>query len=696
MKHIFLKLILKLREFTLFTLKYLYNWRENLRSIVIGCAAIFLGFILLVLWTGGVFEDEQEQIAKLTSAIVPDSSIVFDRKGRRIGEYFDNYHVSIPFDQIPKEMINAVLSIEDRRFFEHKGVNWRSMGRAFVAVATSGRMSQGGSTITMQLVRNYLLTREKKVSRKVREIFLSYLVEKNLSKERILELYLNTMYMGHGAYGVGAASRVYFSRPLKELGTHEFALLAGLFQAPSAFDPHRNMVLAKKRQRIVLNSMVANGVLTKDRVQSEFDKPIRLKPWDHINESLAPFFLSYVRTEVSRLLGNDGETINGRGLRIYTSLDKDLQEAANQAMGDAGKRLALLEPKLALRKGDRLEAALLSTNPNDGGVMAMVGGRNFQESQFNRTVQAKRSPGSAFKPLVFSLALERGMSWSDSIQVLSTFPGGYSPKNYGGETITSATMIRALAKSYNTPVVSLASKIGIEALVDRAKDYGIRSSIPREMGVSIGGFSSTMLDLARMYGVFASGGIRREIWAVSKIVDRQEEVLYQQAEESMQGERVMRDSVAQLLRSGLSAVLTSGTATSAAHMSHFAVGKTGTSDGSRDNWFCGYSSDLVTLTWVGTDGHSSLAKIATGASLSLPQWIQYVSKAQTIRPSPTWWTPPGLVAAMIDLETGAPSDHGVLALFEDGKVPTQSQAAKDIRVIEQSGNTEFRKMDIDD
>jgi penicillin-binding protein 1A len=204
------------------------------------------------LWSEGVFESEKEQIEKLTAAIIPDNSVVFDRKGVKIGEYFNYYHIQIPYDKIPKPMINCLLAVEDRQFFQHEGVNWTSIARAFLSVVTSGRLKQGGSTITMQLVKNYLLTREKKVSRKLREIILAYYVEKNLSKERILELYLNTMYMGHGAYGVGAASRVYFGKSLDELNLAEYALLAGLFQAPSAYDPHKSPAAALKRQKVVL------------------------------------------------------------------------------------------------------------------------------------------------------------------------------------------------------------------------------------------------------------------------------------------------------------------------------------------------------------------------------------------------------------------------------------------------------------
>ncbi len=648
------------------------------------------------LWDDGIFESEQAQIEKLTSAIVPDSSIVFDTKGEKIGEYFNFYHVFFPYEKIPKPMINALLAIEDRKFFEHKGVNWSSMGRALLAVLTSGRLKQGGSTITMQLVKNYLLTREKKVSRKVREIILSYYVEKNLSKERILELYLNTMYMGHGAYGVGAAALTYFSKPIDKLELHEFALLAGLFQAPSAYDPHKNLTAALKRQHIVLDAMGSAGYLQLDEITALKLKPIAIIPWIPLNQTLAPYFLSYIRMAVAETLGDDGETINDRGMRIYTTLDRSLQQLANNALAHAEPLLQATQDSMKQKKTDRIEAAFLATNPLDGAVLAMIGGRSFKQNQFNRAVSAKRSPGSAFKPIVYGLAIEGGMSWNDMVFVSPINVNGYKPKNHDEEDMTETTLIKALARSMNTPAIALAQKYGIDEVIKRAEAMGITSEMPREIGVSIGGFSATLFDMARMYGVIAAEGTLQELWAISKITDRNDLVLYERTSQKSDSPRVFSQDVAALLRSGLQTVLASGTGSSASDLAGFAAGKTGTSDDSRDNWFCGFTSNMVAISWVGTDGHSPLGKSASGASLALPVWSEVVRGAQAgIRPASNWTTPEGLVAVAIDPDYGSPAEGGVVALFKKDKIPKASQATEDMKSIKEHQGV-YRGMKVDD
>lgn len=663
-------------------------------SIVVTILVSCLG-VASYLWSDGVFESEEEQIAKITSAIVPDSSVVYDKDGEKIGEYYNFYHIFIPYDQIPKPMIEALLAVEDRKFFAHKGVDWRSMGRALVAIISSGHFRQGGSTITMQLVKNYLLTREKKVSRKVREIILAYYVEKNLSKERILELYLNTMFMGHGAYGVGAASQTYFGKPLQELQTNEFALLAGLFQAPSAYNPHKHPDAAIKRQRVVIDSMVAAHYIS-DKEAADFKKrKLEFKPWIPLNETVAPYFLSWVRQLVDEKLGDDAETINDRGLKIYTTLDSRLQLIANEAVKNANIRLDAFQASLKLKKNDRVEAGFLAVDPQNGSVLAMVGGRDFKRSQFNRAVTAKRSPGSSFKPVVYSLALEKGMAWNDLVYVSPLNVGGYKPQNHEGDDLTEVTLVKALARSMNTPVVSMTQKFGINAVRDRASAMGIRSEMPREIGISIGGFSSTMTDVARLYSVIANDGSLAETWAVSKIIDRENKVLYEIGALPPPAP-VFSPETAALLRSGLQAVLTIGTGSAVSDLASVAGGKTGTSDDSRDNWFCGFTKNLVAVSWVGTDGNAAMGKAASGASLSLPTWSEFMHKAiNGPRPATTWSTPDGLTAVTIDPDFGTPSDVGVSVLFKSSKLPKKSQATEDMKTIQQDQST-YRGMKVDD
>ena len=647
--------------------------------------AAFVG-TLAYFWSAGVFESEDEQIKKLTAAIIPDNSIVLDRAGNKIGEYYNHFHVEVAYKDIPQGMVNSLLAIEDRKFFEHEGVNWRSMLRALISVVSSGRLKQGGSTITMQLVKNYLLTREKKVSRKLREIILSYYVEKNLSKERILELYLNTMYMGHGAYGVGAASIVYFGRPLNELSLAEYALMAGLFQAPSAFDPHRNPQGALRRQKVVLDALLDAKLASKEEIEGARQKTLEFKPWTPINETIAPFFVSWIRSEVGTLLGEDDTVLNDRGYRITTTLDKNFQEIANKAVTDNLGALDALQAKInsnpKKKTPERIEAALLASDPKTGAVLAMVGGRNFRESQFNRAVSSKRSPGSVFKPVVFSLALERGMVWSDLVYASPVAVGKFRPKNHKGDDMTEATLIKALAKSLNTPVISLAQKYGMQNVIERAELMGVRSPMKLETGVAIGGFSATMLDVDAIYRTIANLGLRHESHAITKIEDRDGNILFAYDPATQSPIQVLSPNVAELLRSGLQAVLSHGTASSIAHMASFAAGKTGTSDDSRDNWFAGYTKDIVATVWVGGDNHSPLGDAASGTSLALPMWRGFIEGLVTAGlPATTWPTPSSMVAVTIDPDYGNVAEQGVSALFPENKIPKKSQAAADMRTL---------------
>lgn len=660
--------------------------KKKIFAVISGVfGALLLGLIVYV-WSAGVFESEDEQIKKLTAAIIPDNSVVFDRSGLKIGEYYNHFHVETPYKDIPKGMVDALLAIEDRKFFQHEGVNWKSIMRAFFSVISSGRLKQGGSTITMQLVKNYLLTREKKVSRKLREIVLSYYVEKNLSKERILELYLNTMYMGHGAYGVGAASMVYFARPISELSLAEFALLAGLFQAPSAYDPHRNPQGAIRRQNIVLDALLDAKLATKAEIEDARKKPLEFKPWTPINETIAPFFIAWIRNEVGTLLGEDDTVLNDRGYKITTTLDRNFQELANKAVSENVSSLEALQSKINAnpkrKTPERIEAALLASDPKTGAILAMVGGRNFRESQFNRAVSARRSPGSVFKPVVFSLALEQGMVWSDLVYASPVAVGKFRPKNHKGDDMTEATLVKALAKSLNTPVISLAQKFGMQNVIEKAELMGVRSPMKLETGVAIGGFSASMLDVDAIYRTLANIGLRHESHAITKIEDRDGQILYSYDQSSMAPIRALSPTVAELIRSGLQAVLSYGTASSAAHMASYAAGKTGTSDDSRDNWFAGYTKDIVSTVWVGGDQHSPLGDAASGTSLALPIWKSFMDGLVAAGlPTEPFPTPSDMVTVTIDPDYGNVADQGISALFPASKKPKKSQAAADMRTL---------------
>jgi penicillin-binding protein 1A len=676
-------------------LKFLFRPRVVWAAVL--AIGLLFGLLCLKFWDDGVFSSEKDQIEKITAAIIPDSSIVYDRNKEKIGEFYNYYHVAIPYNDLPQELIHALLSIEDRKFFEHNGINWKSMGRAVLASFVQGRLAQGGSTLTMQLVKNYLLTREKKVSRKVRELILSYYVEKNLSKERILELYLNTMYMGHGAYGVGAASQTYFGKPLQALNTPELALLAGLFQAPSAYDPHKNLPAAIKRRNLVLQAMVKSKFITNEQAKDYTATMPEIKPWTALNETIAPFFLSWVRQQVVEKLGDQGETINDVGYRIYTTLDKSIQLLANKAVQSSADRLSAYEKTMHLKRGDRLETALLAIDPQSGAILAMVGGRSYKQSPFNRAVAARRSPGSSFKPVTYSLALEKGMGWNDMVFVSPINVGGYRPKNHEGDDLTEVTLIKAFARSMNTPVISLAQKFGVGTIIERAQAMGVTAAMPREIGIAIGGFSASVADVGRIYSTIANQGTLMPTSSLLKIENSKQEVLFDAAAQPSQGTVVFNDRIAGELRSGLQAVLTIGTGSHAADLANIAAGKTGTSDDSRDNWFCGFTKNFVAVTWVGTDLNASLGKAASGASLALPIWSEFMRDVTAgPRPAETWTIPEGYTSMTIDPEFGTPAATGVTALFKNDRLPKASQASDDIKALKENKGETYRPVKIDD
>jgi penicillin-binding protein 1A len=580
---------------------------------------------IFVLWGWILAFSHTDEIETIANSVLPDTTIVYDRNHRKIGEYFSRYHVYVPFKKIPKDLIDAVVAIEDRDFFKHNGVDWRSLGRAGLAVLRSGSYAQGGSTISMQIVRNYLLSREKTISRKIKEIILSYQMERTLTKERILELYLNTMYTGNGAYGVGAASLLYFGRPLEKLNTAELAVLAGLFQAPSLVNPKRNPTETIKRQQLVLKAMLDVGALSAAQFKKVSKTKLKFKLSVPVDTDFAPYYLAWVRELVSELLGDLGRELNDNGLRIHTSLDYDMQAAANRAIASATPRLHALEKKLKLKEKDSIESALLSVDRRNGAVLAMVGGTDFERTEYNRTIASLRSPGSAFKPVVYGVALANGIRIDDLIETTPKKIDHFEWNEQHEAMLPEVSVRSAFALSLNNPAVNLVAAYGIDSVVNLASKMGVKSPLPREYGIALGGFSLRMTDMARVYATIANGGVPTETWSIAKITDRNGKVLYQ-APKPAPLPSAFDSSVSQQLTDALHAVLTEGTGSSAAYLAKLAVGKTGTSNDGRDNWFCGFTKNIATVVWVGSDLHSPLGSSASGAGLALPIWGQAVSR----------------------------------------------------------------------
>lgn len=608
----------------------------------------------------------------LTSTYRPSVvSTVYDVRGQPVGEFYLQRRVLVPLDRIPSHVIQAFLAAEDARFFKHKGVDGFAIFRAVLSNLRKGEIREGGSTITQQLVRAFFLTQERTLKRKIREAILAYRVERNHTKEEILYLYLNQVYFGHGNYGIEAASRDYFGNGVENISLAEAALLAGLPRSPSRNSPYRDFFSAMERQRYVLRRMYKEGFITEATYREALQIPIRLTPAPILNSQIAPYFVEYVRQVIGDRYGFD-PLLQG-GLHIYTSIDASIQMAAQKAV-----REGLDEIRLRIRrktssgdpeKGD-VEGALLAMDPHTGLVRALVGGYDFSISQYNRSLQARRQPGSAFKPIVYSAALETGLSQLSVIRdgplSFRMAPGRFwRPQNYQNRFFGPVTLRSALAHSLNSVAVRLVDRIGVQKVIRQARKLGIESPLDKNLSLALGSSSVSLLELVRAYGVFANGGRLVEPLFITKVTDRNGKVLEENVPESKQ---VLSPEVSYVLTDMLKNVVQSGTGRAAAKLGRYVAGKTGTTSEFRDGWFIGYTPDLITGVWVGYDDHRPLGDKETGARTALPIWLAFMTGAGQGGGSEDFPVPDG-----IDwLEVNLKDDGYPLPVFESSplrKIP---------------------------
>ncbi len=615
-----------------------------------------------------------------------DNTLVYDREGNKIGEIFTSYHVMIPYEKLPPDLIKAIVAIEDRRFFNHDGVDPRGIMRAiYDRLRNQESHQQGASTLTQQLVRHFLLSKERSIDRKIREIILSVMLEKRISKEKILELYTNVLFMGNGSYGVGAAAQRYFDKKLAQLETHELALLAGLFQSPSRYNPHRYPQRAKARQKQVLQAMYDTGMLTKAQYDELVAKPLVYKEYKPISDEVAPYFVDYIKDQAESLLSSN---LLNKGLRIYTTLDPKLQKLAKSTLAekkdifDLAGRLVIV-PYESKGEDPEIQGAMVSSNPKTGEILAMVGGRDYQQSKFNRTVQALRQPGSSFKPIIYSLALSKNLKWSDLLYIGPISIDNYRPKNFSNTFLTETTMLKAFYKSVNTPAVEIGARLGLQNVIDHAYNLGIKTPLKVELGTMIGSSDVTMLDMMRVYNSIANLGKRVDLYAISKVTNREGKVIFEIQPTEERTKDVMAPQDAYLMLQGMRAVFLHGTAYAEHDMGEFAAGKTGTSNKSKDNWFCGFTPNLTTVVWVGSDKSFDFLGSATGTALALPIWASYMRKAIAFRAPPPFTEPPGIVSYRVNPQYGQRSGAGVTMYFKQGHEP--SAESSPLQVLSDTG-----------
>ena len=605
---------------------------------------------------------------QLTAIQPPVKTVVYDAKGRVLHEFFKENRSYVRLSTIPRHLVNATLSTEDRSFYQHWGVDLWGIWRAAVSNVLQMRRAEGGSTITQQLARNLFLTHERTLSRKLKEIALAIEIERTYSKNQILELYFNQIYFGEGAYGVEAAAKTYFGKPLDELTLPECALVAGLPANPSLFSPRRRPAAARARRTKVLRNMLATHAITQVEFDSAVGAPLGVTPQRYSNDR-APYFTEMIRAHLDDRYGSNA--VYEGGLKIYTTLDMDLQLAAERALE---KQLSALESELKLKRthanfvlpaGDTLrgmqttpylQGAFVALDPRNGYIRALVGGRDWNHSNFNRATQARRQPGSAFKPFVYTAAMDNGFRPTDIIvDEPVTFPGAdgkpYQPGNYDRTFRGPVTLRYALQMSINIPAIKLLRKVGTSLVASYARRMGIKSPLGQNLSLALGTSEVTLLELTSAYGVLANRGIRNEPLFLLKVEDRNGNVL---EKNSPRPTEVLSEETAGVVTSMLESVVDHGTGAPARArgFTNPAAGKTGTMDDYMDAWFVGYTPNLVAGVWVGFDQKKTIGPGMTGARAALPAWTDFMIAATRGRPVEDFPVPAGTVTREVCAETG--------------------------------------------
>ncbi len=575
--------------------------RRNARTHIIGfgIAGIF-GFICMLIAAlamslGALITSWLQDLPDYTSAdayLVSEPTEIVDCNGTVIAEYYLQNRRSVEMDQVSPWVIKAIVDTEDVRFYRHNGVDPQGIARAVVAQLSGG--SEGASTITQQLVRNTVLSEEQfdyTLRRKVREAYLAIQMEKMYTKDQILMMYLNTIYFGHQAYGIQAASVTYFNKNANELTLAESATLAGLPQSPSNYDPLKDPELATRRRNIVLDRMLATGDITQEEYDEAVNTPLECHEGVFLqNESKHPYFTDYVKQLL--LEDFDQDTVFQGGLKVFTTIDPAQQEKAINAVNQ----------RLSELGNERLDAALVAVDPDTGYIIAMVGGRDYQESQFNLATQARRQPGSSFKLFTLVGALREGMS--PNIYVNCNSPITISPtwtvQNFGNEQYGVITLSKAFALSSNTGFVQVAEAIGADKIVTAAHDMGITVDLPAYSSLTLGTVGVPPVQMAEAYATIATGGLHRDAIAITRIEDRNGNIVYEHADTPV---RVVDEAIASAALEVMKGVCTwGGTAEvvgSGLSVNQPVAGKTGTTENYRDLWFCGITPQLSVSVWCG-------------------------------------------------------------------------------------------------
>jgi 1A family penicillin-binding protein len=643
------------------------------RRPVLASAGTFILLFFVGLWalTSGLPDREELR----TLGEMPQATTLYDVHNRPVFTIFKEYRIEVPLARVSPHLRTAIVAFEDQRFAEHSGIDVIRIIGAVWADIQEGRKAQGGSTLTQQLARQSFLTREKKLWRKIRELALARRIERMYSKDEILELYLNKVYFGDGLYGAEAASRGYFGKPAADLDLGEAALLAGLVNAPSVNAPTVSMSRALARRALVLNTMHEQGIITKDAFDRASKEKIRLVDTLRREEPLGQHFKEEVRQQLVKQFG--WEKLSEGGLKVYTTIDPMMQRAAEAQVATA---LQQIEMRRAKRKvaptGDQLEAALVAMEPTTGEVRAMVGGRDFKSSRFNRATQALRQPGSAFKPFVYAAALEAGYSPASLVtrldEPIHTLQGAWIPED-GHSAGSEMTVRTALRTSSNRAAVRMLEEVGIAKTVAQARKMGM-GKVPSVPSLALGSGEVTLMAMTSAYASFADQGLLRPATFIRRVEDADGKVLFVAKHEA---ETVISPRTAYLMTSMLADVVNHGTAYKVRQegFTYPAAGKTGTTNDYVDAWFVGFTPHLVTGVWVGFDKPRTIISNGFAGELAVPMWARFMKQATVNDKPDAFKSPGGLMGIAVCRLSGrlpnAACDRVITEYFTQGTAPRE-------------------------
>ena len=603
----------------------------------------------------------------------PDAiSRIYSADGVLLTEMFVEKREPVSLELIPDYLKRAIVATEDRKFYRHSGVDLKGITRAIVKDIWAGEFVEGASTITQQLAKTLFLTPRKTLVRKIKEALLAFQLERRYTKDEILELYLNQIYFGSGAYGVQSAAGIFFGKSVQDLTLAECALIAAMPKSPSRYSPLVNAELAVKRRNIVLKQMRSVGIIDDSAYDQALNEDL-LTNKKHRATARAPYFVEYVKQNLEEILGSG--VLYKSGLSITTTLDFNLQKTAEQAVAKGLDAIELRMKKAGIQN-PYPQAALIALDVQSGGIVAMVGGRNFSESAYNRATDAHRQPGSAFKPFVYACAIEKGMAQNKMLlDAPVVFKGGENGKDWKPENFTPGfkgemTMRQALAVSQNIPAVRLIEMLGPHSVAQFAHTLGIESALDQNLSLALGTSEVSLIELTSAFAVFANRGEKIMPAGIAEVLDSRGRAIWRAKPKKI---LVMSPSGAAIVTNMLEAVIREGTGRKALSLERPVAGKTGTTNDYKDALFIGFSPSVAAGVWVGNDLNTTLGPKETGARAALPIWIQFMS-AVVNRESPQYFNiPDDVVQIKINPEKGILADddsaHAVTAIFRKGTEP---------------------------